>query len=113
MTFLLVVRDFNDETREEGAEIVRAEPAAVGAALAPLRPGQEALVGDLQALLDDAPSRVFDFEDPQILKSRRLLFLAQELRVQFSAYDSEAKEELRYAHYGRPEDPIRFADNVE
>lgn len=108
-----MIRDFNDETREEGPEIVRAEPSAVGAALAPLRPDQAELVADLQALLDDAPSRVFDFEDPQILKSRRLLFLAQELAVQFSAYDDEANEELRYAHYGRPEDPIRFSDNVE
>ncbi|HEU4362817.1 MAG TPA: hypothetical protein VFR27_15115 [Mycobacterium sp.] len=112
MTIYLVIRDFDNEAREEGPELTRAEPKFVGAALQRFRPGQQALVAELQKLLDDAPPRVFDFDDPQILMSRRLLFIAEELSVQFSAYDDETKEEARYAHYDRPEDPIRFSDST-
>lgn len=112
MTLYLVVRDFDNQSRQEGPELLRAEPASVGAALQPHRPDQQALVTDLQALLDDAPARAFAFDDPQILMSPRLLFLSEELSVQISAFDDETKEEARYAHYGRPEDPIRFSDKV-
>ncbi|MEB3032361.1 hypothetical protein [[Mycobacterium] nativiensis] len=112
MTFYLVVRDFNNETRQEGPELARVEPACVSAALQPVRPGQEALLARLQRSLDDAPPRVFDIDDPQILKSPQLLLFAEELSVQFSGYDDETKEEARYAHYGRPEDPIRFSDTA-
>lgn len=110
MTFYLVIRDFNNETREEGPELVRAEPASVSAALQPLRPEHQAVLARLQKSLDDAPPRVFDIDDPQILKSKQLLLLAEDLSVQFSAYDDVTKEEARYAHYDRPEDPIRFSD---
>lgn len=110
MTFYLVVRDFDNETRVEGPELARAEPAGIGAALAPVRPGQEAALARLQSSLDDAPPRVFDIDDPQILKSPQLLLFADELSVQFSAYDDATKEEARYAHFERPEDPIRFSD---
>lgn len=106
----MVIRDFNTETREEGAELARAEPDRVSAALQPFRVGQEALLARLQRALDDAPPRVFDIDDPQILKSKQLLLFADYLSVQFSAYDDVTKEEARYAHYDRPEDPIRFAD---
>lgn len=105
-----MIRDFNNETREEGPELTRAEPGSVGAALQPLRPGQEAVLARLQRALDDAPPRVFDIDDPQILKSPQLLLIADELSVQFSAYDDVTKEEARYAHYERPADPIRFSD---
>lgn len=110
MTFYLVIRDFDNATRQEGPELARAEPSSVGTALLPLRPGQEALLTRLQRALDDAPPRVFDIDDPQILKSKQLLLFADELSVQFSAYDDVTKEEARYAHYDRPEDPIRFSD---
>lgn len=110
MTFYLVIRDFNIETREEGPELARAEPAGVAAALQPFRPGHEAVLARLQRALDDAPPRVFDIDDPQILKSKQLLLFADDLAVQFSGYDDVTKEEARYAHYDRPEDPIRFSD---
>ena len=42
----------------------------------------------------------------------QLLLTAEELSVQFSAYDDVAKEEARYAHYDRPEDPIRYSDEI-
>ncbi|MEO8816039.1 MAG: hypothetical protein ABI307_03620 [Mycobacterium sp.] len=112
MTFYLVIRDFNNETREEGPELARVEPEFVGAALRRVRPDHDAEVAKFQAFLDDAPPRVFDPADPQILKAKGLLRVAEELSVQFSAYDDVAKEELRYAHYGRPEDPIRYSDEV-
>ncbi|MEO6794763.1 MAG: hypothetical protein ABI253_06930 [Mycobacterium sp.] len=110
MTFYLVVSDFNNATREEGPELARVEPALVAAALQPLRPGHESVLARLQKSLDDAPPRAFDIDDPQILMSPQLLLFADELSVQFSAYDDVKKEEARYAHYGRPEDPIRFSD---
>ncbi|MEB3050946.1 hypothetical protein KV112_14570 [Mycolicibacter sp. MYC123] len=110
MTFYLVIRDFNNATREEGPELARVEPAGVSAALQAVRPGQEAVLSRLQRALDDAPPRVFDIDDPQILKSKQLLLFADDLSVQFSAYDDVTKEEARYAHFDRPEDPIRFSD---
>lgn len=110
MTFYLVIRDFDNETRTEGAELARVEPAGVADALRPFRPDRADLLNRLQKSLDDAPQRVFDIDDPQILKSKQLLLFADYLSVQFSAYDDVAKEEARYAHYDRPEDPIRFSD---
>lgn len=106
----MVVRDFNNETREEGAQLARAEPSSVAAALQPFRPGHETTLARLQRALDDAPPRVFDIDDPQILKSKQLLLFADDLSVQFSGYDDVTKEVARYAHYDRPEDPIRFSD---
>lgn len=110
MTFYLVIHDFDKETREVGIELARAEPEFVGAALQRVRPGHDAMVADLQKFLDDAPPRVLSIDDPQILMSRQLLLVAEELSVQFSAYDDVAKEEARYAHYGRPEEPVRYPD---
>ena len=112
MTFFFIIRDFDDETREEGPELARVEPDQVAAALHRLRPGLEASANRLQQLLDDAPPQAYDPDDPQILKARQLLLTAEELSVQFSAYDDVAKEEARYAHYDRPEDPIRYSDEI-
>ncbi|MBS9533351.1 hypothetical protein KIH27_07070 [Mycobacterium sp. M1] len=112
MTFFFIIRDFDNETREEGPELARVLPEQVGAALQRIRPDHPASATKLQQLLDDAPPRVFDVEDPQILKARQLLLTAEELSVQFSAFDDVAKEELRYAHYDRPEDPIRYSDEI-
>ena len=110
MAFYLVIRDFDNETRAEGPELARAEPESVGDALRRVRPGHEAVVAELQKALDDAPARAFSMEDPQILMSRQLLFAADALSVQFSAYDDVEKEEARYAHYGRPDEPVRYQD---
>ncbi|MGH3561733.1 MAG: hypothetical protein ACRDTN_08020 [Mycobacterium sp.] len=110
MTFYLVIRDFNNETRQEGAELTRVEPEFVGAALQHIRPGHDAVVTDLQKFLDGAPPWVLSIDDPQILMARQLLLAAEELSVQFSAYDDVQKEEARYAHYGRPEEPVRYSD---
>lgn len=110
MTFYLVVRDFDNETREEGPELTRAEPASIGAALQRVRPGNDPVVTELQKFLDDAPGWAFAMDDPKILTTNQLLRVAEELSVQFSAYDDVTKEEARYAHYGRPEDPVRYPD---
>lgn len=110
MTVYLVIRDFDNETREEGPELARVEPEFVGEALRRIRPGHDAVVAELQKAIDDAPARAFAMENPQILMSRQLVFAADALSVQFSAYDDVEKEEARYAHYGRPEDPVRYGD---
>ncbi len=110
MTFYLVISDFDSGTRQVGPELARAEPEFVGAALHRIRPGRDAVVAELQKFLDGAPARVFSIDDPQILMSRQLLLAAEELSVQFSAYDDVAKEEARYAHYGRPDEPVRYPD---
>ena len=110
MTFLFIIRDFDNATREEGLELARVEPDRVAAALQRLRPGHEASATKLQEMLDDAPPRFYDMDDPQILTARQLLRTAEELSVQFSAYDDVTREEARYAHYDRPEDPIRYSD---
>ena len=52
MTFFFIIRDFDDETREEGPELARVEPNQVAAALHRLRPGREASATRLQQLLD-------------------------------------------------------------
>ncbi|HEX7322647.1 MAG TPA: hypothetical protein VF299_06890 [Mycobacterium sp.] len=110
MTFYLVISDFDNQTRQVGAELARAEPEFVGAALQRVRPGHDAVVSELQKALDDAPARAFSMEDPQILMSRQLLFAAEELAVQFSGYDDVTKEQARYAHYGSPDKPVRYHD---
>lgn len=110
VTFYLVISDFDNRTRQVGSELARAEPEFVGAALRRVRPGYDTVVSELQKVLDDAPARAFSMEDPQILMSRQLLLAAEELAVQFSGYDDITKEEARYAHYGRPDEPVRYHD---